>query len=437
MINRFDSARKFAHNIVEAKNLTPPIDPTDIIKSYNIELVENENQHGVEAYADLNEAPKITINTEISLPARRKFTLAHELGHVIIPWHNGDIKCNTDTPYSRVRGITVLDTQELEANMFASELLMPRSWIQEQIGDFNCSFKEVIDKIRHSAKTSVMACLYALEGALPSGHLYYVKKEYADFWKKFASERTYTNEFLWHFEGRMNFLDEICEKKETFQISQYEVIYYKLLPCPNAQEINNIYNMSKDICECINMISDYEPIKASLFLDYLLNAIDDVFNCYVVKNDEIVDIVHHQNARFHKNNLTYQDLIYILSYNKQTYYTLEDKGYKLIFVKEEKLSLPSVNITDPNKLLKDIVSDIYPENSEKMRQRINGIVASINSRFKGCDVETMYNIAKYRFAGAIDMLNFYNHPQFEAYVVNKLKMMHQANLIRNIFMNDI
>ena len=42
MTNRFASARKFASKIVESKNLIPPIDPAQIIKSYGIEIIEEE-----------------------------------------------------------------------------------------------------------------------------------------------------------------------------------------------------------------------------------------------------------------------------------------------------------------------------------------------------------------------------------------------------------
>ncbi|MDB5998981.1 MAG: hypothetical protein JWP52_680, partial [Rhizobacter sp.] len=59
---------------------------------------------------------------------RQKFTLAHELGHVIIPWHIGTIVSShefddsLDSEYSRL---------EAEANLFAAELLMPSRWITE------------------------------------------------------------------------------------------------------------------------------------------------------------------------------------------------------------------------------------------------------------------------------------------------------------------
>lgn len=67
----------------------------EVIHSLNIEIVEKRNQYGIEAYSELGDNLRIVINPEMTYYVqRRNFTLAHELGHIFIPWHNGDIKCN-------------------------------------------------------------------------------------------------------------------------------------------------------------------------------------------------------------------------------------------------------------------------------------------------------------------------------------------------------
>jgi Zn-dependent peptidase ImmA (M78 family) len=58
-------------------------------------------------------------------PRRKRFTIGHELGHFLIPTHQGTQQCTTrdlreirrDTPYRR---------QEAEANRFSAGLLMPK-----------------------------------------------------------------------------------------------------------------------------------------------------------------------------------------------------------------------------------------------------------------------------------------------------------------------
>ncbi|MEZ5199294.1 MAG: ImmA/IrrE family metallo-endopeptidase [Bacteroidales bacterium] len=66
----------------------------------------------------------ISINENISYSPRKRFTLAHELGHYFL--HREDIHIHNDN-------FLTLDTfkagsQETEANLFASELLMPQKF---------------------------------------------------------------------------------------------------------------------------------------------------------------------------------------------------------------------------------------------------------------------------------------------------------------------
>ena len=111
-MNRFEAVRKFARRIADRFDLTPPIDVSNIFSEMDIQIVEEENQYGIEAYSQLNDN-KVIINTEITYIPRRRFTLAHELGHICIPWHNGDVKCIAGEHYIQVSGKRLLDTQEL------------------------------------------------------------------------------------------------------------------------------------------------------------------------------------------------------------------------------------------------------------------------------------------------------------------------------------
>lgn len=72
--------------------------------------------------------PKIWIAHNLS-HVRRRFTLAHEIGHIIIPWHSGMIMDDLDAP--RQVGEGAYREMEAEANRFASELLMPTAWVHE------------------------------------------------------------------------------------------------------------------------------------------------------------------------------------------------------------------------------------------------------------------------------------------------------------------
>lgn len=73
-------------------------------------------------------------------PRRRRFTIAHELGHFLLPWHrqqkfsckSSDIKDSGNNRGLAPDQVTI----ETEANAFASELLMPSSAFKSFIDDF-------------------------------------------------------------------------------------------------------------------------------------------------------------------------------------------------------------------------------------------------------------------------------------------------------------
>ena len=69
---------------------------------------------GIDGLTHLQESPPIIeLNTEITFEARRRFTLAHEIGHICIPWHSGITVCSLDDPSYKVQGQTLINTQEL------------------------------------------------------------------------------------------------------------------------------------------------------------------------------------------------------------------------------------------------------------------------------------------------------------------------------------
>jgi len=68
---------------------------------------------------------------------RRRFTIAHELGHFLMPSHKGDEHC-TAADLREMRLDKDHRRREAEANRFAAGLLMPRPWFSrdmDQLGD--------------------------------------------------------------------------------------------------------------------------------------------------------------------------------------------------------------------------------------------------------------------------------------------------------------
>lgn len=108
--------------------------------------------------------PRIVINSA-NPQTRQKFTLAHELGHVLIPWHVGTICSHIDAGFDQE---TEYSQQEGEANRFASELLVPTAWVTNLFHssrDPAKTLKEIIDKV----KISPLAATIKLMQCLPPG----------------------------------------------------------------------------------------------------------------------------------------------------------------------------------------------------------------------------------------------------------------------------
>jgi hypothetical protein len=105
-------------------------------------------------------------------PTRQRFTLAHELGHILLPWHlGGAFACDTATDRP---DLSPAANFEPEANRFAAELLLPSAWLDalissrhdEKVGDL---VRNVLD-----AGVSTWVASFRLTERLPRGHVFAV-----------------------------------------------------------------------------------------------------------------------------------------------------------------------------------------------------------------------------------------------------------------------
>jgi Zn-dependent peptidase ImmA (M78 family) len=111
--------------------------------------------------------PQIWINRSLG-HHRRRFTIAHEIGHVIIPWHTGTIVDDLDaddpsehSDYFHMEG---------EANRFAAELLMPRAWA-ESICQRAEHLRDAMHAIAQGAEVSLFAAALRTTQVGPPGYI--------------------------------------------------------------------------------------------------------------------------------------------------------------------------------------------------------------------------------------------------------------------------
>jgi len=103
----------------------PRVDVRKILEHY-AQIIEFDNPDcdGFTAYDTRTNRYIVCINRKDIPEGRIRFTLAHELGHIFL----GHLKCLEGEPPERV-----LRIWDREADIFATELLMPEEWLETMV----------------------------------------------------------------------------------------------------------------------------------------------------------------------------------------------------------------------------------------------------------------------------------------------------------------
>lgn len=123
-----DEAESFAHKAWRTLQLQPPVDLHKVADRLGIEVCEREFSKEIDGlYLRLPDVPPIVAinNSYIKPPTRRRFTLAHEIGHHLLGAH-----------IQPGRRLFFLDTAKMKTSpmeracdRFAALLLMPRDLV--------------------------------------------------------------------------------------------------------------------------------------------------------------------------------------------------------------------------------------------------------------------------------------------------------------------
>lgn len=111
----------------------PPVDVETFARSVGILEFRDLQVDGFVGalMTDLEKTKGVILSAAGMPPPRRRFTVAHELGHFIIAAHRGDKQC-TSKDLMEMRRETLHQKEEAQANRFASGLLMPKPWFVAQ-----------------------------------------------------------------------------------------------------------------------------------------------------------------------------------------------------------------------------------------------------------------------------------------------------------------
>lgn len=122
----------------------------------------------------------VTINSEIEYPQKKRFVLAHELGHILL---HGNQEATFSDDYSTLEAYKH-GHQEIEANTFAAELLMPSKLFSQA-----CLGKKFSPDLLHNLadlfNTSITSVVYRF---IDYGNhpicVFYSKDGKIQYWKK-------------------------------------------------------------------------------------------------------------------------------------------------------------------------------------------------------------------------------------------------------------
>lgn len=119
----------------------PPVDPRQVAEWLGVLVIEQETEGCDGCVLMEGDAAGILVNTGIRSEARKRFTVAHELGHCDL--HKERIAFQRES----LREIEEAATagMEAEANAYAAELLMPGDWVRPSFAHIVPGLKAIED----------------------------------------------------------------------------------------------------------------------------------------------------------------------------------------------------------------------------------------------------------------------------------------------------
>lgn len=167
---------RLARMVVRKYSLLPPVDIQALVNMYarlSFTHIPFPGVDGISLNLKSPGATHVIVNNNCSR-LRQRFTMAHELGHILIPWHVGAVVIDHVDPVGpdQPRNWSTKDwVMENEANSFAAELLMPHSWIQDLIS-VTPDLSEAHRVVSSECKISALSSAIRLSQLLPDKIVY-------------------------------------------------------------------------------------------------------------------------------------------------------------------------------------------------------------------------------------------------------------------------
>lgn len=164
-----DNARERALEVLAKYGaVNAPVPVEKIIKRLDIRIQFSPLDQELSGMALVKDGVAVIGINALHHPNRQRFTMAHELGHHIMHRTHIENAVHVDKGFAILRRDTLAaqgtDKMEIEANAFASELLMPRDLLEPVIGTGDIDLDDVdrLQSIAKKFKVSLSALQYRL-----------------------------------------------------------------------------------------------------------------------------------------------------------------------------------------------------------------------------------------------------------------------------------
>lgn len=423
MINKEREIINIVNRVRQRFKINVPVNFGEFVKMGKCEIKYEYNPLW-DGYVEFsNDPPVIYISSATENENRQNFTLAHELGHIFIPWHDDVTSCAPENFMSEHNRL--LDIQEYEANFFASELLMPTEWLRDILKKNNyIAIREIIRYVSKQSKSSIMATFFGMKRAFYSGMVMIVRSEFWESPMTFIGDNTFSN----YIKGKSieDTCKEICIHHENSSINSYELDYYILRNEPDENEILNLYYNTSDIEQFLIQITKNQIINYLHLLDYIIQCIPDYYCFIVFENNLPVIRVKKQHTLilvpFGISLTETIDYLYIRDVEYENIFITND--YTLLSIQEPQYLRPQKDdkLIDSKLLLKSIMNDLYDyDNAKRMLHRINGKIGFINGICRDLDEHELYSKFRVGIENDNDYEKFVKHKDYELFLSLKVE----------------
>lgn len=183
----------------------------------------------------------IKVNSDIQFEGRKRFVIAHEIGHLIMHRHlqiTDDSSCNFEI-FQGMEKVLKNGFQEMEANEFASELLMPQKVFLSEASVKKFS-PLTIKKLAEKFKTSITATTFKyIDSNLHPICVVFIENGRVKYWKKSADMREKVCDYIQltppkdsvameYLEGNYEFIYSFEDKPQEiskstwFELNEYD-----------------------------------------------------------------------------------------------------------------------------------------------------------------------------------------------------------------------